>query len=712
MKTTIIILSFIYLFFSTTSFAASMRPVCFDMLWQAASDSNAEGRQEDGSYAFVKLNDNQSVYFERDRRKSEHIDNGHFLDSHSTGCTGAENFNVGNNLISMSFVLGNGGIAITSGWLKVSIVMLLPDGGSIKVAEEAFNADPKRTDWSFHGSVNLALKQIAPDVFSLAEQKKSEINEDLKKLNALSPTYAADLKKYEEIIDQIKGRLFSELNEVDMAEYAEATEKYRFLKAKIDEQNQTIAHKTENLKASAAQARLAIEAAIASEGLNLNASDFLDVSLSLNLDPMVSVDHSHAAEKYPYDEWASQTLQDLRYRYDSGFRNQVIEKAMQWTLQSELLLKMLTDSATISRSELNAYEVSNKTVKDYLFGDGVNQSGILTDDFWIKDLNIDIQTRSAIDIDLASRDPERAKRLKSYINGLTTFSERIVTNLKFLAELSKVYKETQNEAERTFIDKVIDGGIAVIQNVAALAECIALNQAAGPYADFYEIYYEKDFCSGEPNEEADRIIASGSLVLEAGGLLIGGPAGLWLADRVEEPVKVLKRLFRVVGNSIGLEKSLNLAHTLFSAAKNKLGSSEGVLNFFEILKKPFPENGEMGSIGISLENTINKLQFPELWSQSKNKSAVKNAFGHWKKHRNEFPEVNNALEYVEKAHAFMKNPPSETLIKIRANGEKVFYDAKSEIFGVQAVSGAPKTMFKPNPAVHGYVTNLDYFNAQ
>jgi hypothetical protein len=27
-------------------------------------------------------------------------------------------------------------------------------------------------------------------------------------------------------------------------------------------------------------------------------------------------------------------------------------------------------------------------------------------------------------------------------------------------------------------------------------------------------------------------------------------------------------------------------------------------------------------------------------------------------------------------------------------------------------SGAPRTFFKPDPAVHGYPTNLDYFNAQ
>ena len=33
--------------------------------------------------------------------------------------------------------------------------------------------------------------------------------------------------------------------------------------------------------------------------------------------------------------------------------------------------------------------------------------------------------------------------------------------------------------------------------------------------------------------------------------------------------------------------------------------------------------------------------------QEKNKSAVENAFGHWKKHKSVFPEFKNAKQYVE-----------------------------------------------------------------
>ncbi|HFD9223632.1 TPA: hypothetical protein ACF632_005383 [Salmonella enterica] len=68
---------------------------------------------------------------------------------------------------------------------------------------------------------------------------------------------------------------------------------------------------------------------------------------------------------------------------------------------------------------------------------------------------------------------------------------------------------------------------------------------------------------------------------------------------------------------------------------------------------------------------------------------------HWDKHKTEFPEYQNSKQYVDAAHNFVTNPPVGTLTKTRKNAD-----------------GVPKTMFRPDPADHGYPTNLDYFNAQ
>ncbi|RKP46789.1 hemagglutinin repeat-containing protein, partial [Trinickia fusca] len=100
------------------------------------------------------------------------------------------------------------------------------------------------------------------------------------------------------------------------------------------------------------------------------------------------------------------------------------------------------------------------------------------------------------------------------------------------------------------------------------------------------------------------------------------------------------------------------------------------------------------------------------WSSTKDKTPVENAYGHSTKHGGEFSEYQNSVQYVQAARDFVNNPPAGTLTKTRPNGDTLFYDPSSNTFAVKTKGGVPKTMFKPDPAQHGYPTNLDYFNAQ
>ncbi|MEN2434347.1 RHS repeat-associated core domain-containing protein, partial [Weeksellaceae bacterium A-14] len=88
-----------------------------------------------------------------------------------------------------------------------------------------------------------------------------------------------------------------------------------------------------------------------------------------------------------------------------------------------------------------------------------------------------------------------------------------------------------------------------------------------------------------------------------------------------------------------------------------------------------------------------------LWSSTKNLSPAQNAFSHFKKHGNEFPEFGNALQYSEGAHNFMKNSPAGTLMKTRSNGDVLKYNPASNTFGVTNSAGAPKTMFRPKDGI-------------
>jgi hypothetical protein len=182
-----------------------------------------------------------------------------------------------------------------------------------------------------------------------------------------------------------------------------------------------------------------------------------------------------------------------------------------------------------------------------------------------------------------------------------------------------------------------------------------------------------------------------------------------------------ERLFAVAGIIIGSRMTWewlfkgSLGDVIVSDAKRIVESAAksfdrtGLNNFLDIIKD---ERGSWKPIGEDISKVIEKIKYPNLWSEGKFKDHVKNALKHFENHGKEFPELNNAVEYVEKAHEFMKAPPAGTLTKVRPNGDKLFYHPETNVFATQTIEGAPRTMFKPDPKVHRYSTNLEYFNAQ
>jgi len=101
-----------------------------------------------------------------------------------------------------------------------------------------------------------------------------------------------------------------------------------------------------------------------------------------------------------------------------------------------------------------------------------------------------------------------------------------------------------------------------------------------------------------------------------------------------------------------------------------------------------------------------------LWTSTKKGTSADNALRHFNDHGADFPDVQNALEYTAKAQHFLQSPPGGTLTRVRPNGDVVRFHPASDTFGVMDAAGAPRTFFVPDPNVHGYATNLDYFYAQ
>jgi hypothetical protein len=86
----------------------------------------------------------------------------------------------------------------------------------------------------------------------------------------------------------------------------------------------------------------------------------------------------------------------------------------------------------------------------------------------------------------------------------------------------------------------------------------------------------------------------------------------------------------------------------------------------------------------------------KIWTSKRAKSSVVNAWEHYKKHRHEFPNIANAVDYVKKTKKFVKNPPQGTLVKFRArNGDTLFYHEATNTFAIMDKHGTPRTMYKP-----------------
>lgn len=123
---------------------------------------------------------------------------------------------------------------------------------------------------------------------------------------------------------------------------------------------------------------------------------------------------------------------------------------------------------------------------------------------------------------------------------------------------------------------------------------------------------------------------------------------------------------------------------------------------------------EAGAINPRSIDSVQNATKTSIWSPGKVGDPARNALGHWNKHNLEFPEFQNAKEYVEGAWRFIRNPPPGTLSKpssVRA-GETVFYNPTSNTLVIRGVDGAPKSMYRPDTTINKFATNLDYYNAQ
>ena len=90
--------------------------------------------------------------------------------------------------------------------------------------------------------------------------------------------------------------------------------------------------------------------------------------------------------------------------------------------------------------------------------------------------------------------------------------------------------------------------------------------------------------------------------------------------------------------------------------------------------------------------------------------------GHFEDHGSDFGATTTS-EYEQQASDFLTNQENPDILEFsrvrgyRA-GDTVRFNPETDEFGVISPDGTIRTYYRPNPNLHGFATNLDYFNSE
>ncbi len=91
---------------------------------------------------------------------------------------------------------------------------------------------------------------------------------------------------------------------------------------------------------------------------------------------------------------------------------------------------------------------------------------------------------------------------------------------------------------------------------------------------------------------------------------------------------------------------------------------------------------------------VPKIDGKPMWAANRKHTAEENAQYQFAKNGGDF-DAKSESEYVSDVHHFVDHPPRGAQTLDRANGDKLIYDPKANVFAVVSRDGAPRTMFKP-----------------
>ncbi|MBF0313785.1 MAG: hypothetical protein HQK52_10245 [Oligoflexia bacterium] len=589
--------------------------------------------------------------------------------------------------------------------------------------------------YSGENEITLSYRELLPPgtlalIDKLTAQQKNDYDQyrlnkqkDDDSLKKTREQLAEEESKMIALVEKVKNSPggFEAFTEEEFVQFVKAQELFKQLKDQDQSFVRTLEGQRRQIVGKMDRIRGEIDKKISEEGLSIPS---VEIGIPIiNIEPTFPIaapDESISNFSNLYKMTSDRTIKQLTQAYDTQDRDQFIALILVWQNNNAHFISMFQNPALFTSShkdkEFSLFKQEFERVERFIFGDGQDNKGYIDSDFWFRDVKIPKTVKTFLDSHPEGKSlknvlntwnsetlsekqqqvidtTEKIQTISTTINSVTADTEpkKNAKNLATIAlnqgveSLSKAAKNISNDDKFKQYQTEATSSIEIAQSLTEVILNITPVVSTGK--DTYELLTGISFITQEKLSALDRTLCF------VGIITFGGSHWGSLGVKVFEKIAVKAKSLGLKLLELDFDEVAKLATKITESAA-KLFDKTGLSNFVDILKS---ETGAWAPFGGDVSKAIEKIKYPSIWSEGKFKDSVKNAFKHYKDHGKQFPEVNNAIEYVEKAHDFMKNPPAGTLTKTRPhNGDKLFYHPETNTFASQTTEGAPRTMFKPD----------------
>lgn len=244
----------------------------------------------------------------------------------------------------------------------------------------------------------------------------------------------------------------------------------------------------------------------------------------------------------PNDNEFSQYADEIISRLTSLWRQEdrvgFIEVFYAWQENHTRLAPIINSRIGFAPGEWEAFQLSHNrimhTVRQYM-----------DERLYFHSSQVPESVKDAIDIVINKRSPAIAREIKTAVNTLKQNNAKTQMAFTSIEELALGYQESP-ENEKPFWDKLAHGLSFHIKQIAsavdATMECAVKSVGAGPFAELYELRFNKSFCTNEELDSIDLIVSASSLSISAAGLILG-PGGGAAGNALGKGMSFVKSLF-------------------------------------------------------------------------------------------------------------------------------------------------------------------------